>query len=104
MAYVITNVSDDVFLHYGDVLDHMENGYPRLVNEDVAFSTEMVNVFENVTIPEGVEPIKFLYTEKDGFTANPNYVEPNKYGIPDETLKVVQADYTEQLIGEGVIS
>jgi hypothetical protein len=101
--YVITNKEDNVYLMSGEKLDHMSNGYPRLVNENVAFPTEMVNVYENVTIPTDVVPCKYLYTAKNGFTTNPNYVEPNKYGIPDTQLKEIQADYTESLITEGVI-
>ena len=100
---VITSKETNVYLMSGTRLDHMENGYPRLVNEDVAFPTEMVNVYENVTIPTGITPAKYCYTEKDGFTLNPNYQEPNKYNIPNSTLETIQADYTESLIEQGII-
>lgn len=100
---VITAKETDVFIAQGEHLDYMDNGYPRLVDENVAFPTEMVNVFEGVTIPSGVEPNKYCYTESEGFTENPNYVEPNKYNIANELLETIQADYTEELIDEGVI-
>ena len=58
--YVIANKTDNVFLMAGPHLDHMDNGYPRLVNEDVAFPTEMVNVYEDVTIPDGIIPGEIL--------------------------------------------
>ena len=100
---VITSKETNVYLMSGTHLDYMDNGYPRLIDENTAFPTEMVNVYENVTISEEVVPEKYCYTPEKGFYLNPNYVEPNKYGIPDETLESIQADYTEQLITEGVI-
>ena len=100
---IITNKTDHVFMAFGKKLDYMSNGYPRLVDENIAFPTEMVDIYEDVTIPEGVEPNKYCYTPTDGFTVNPNYVEPNKYGLPNELLNTIQADYTEELIAEGVI-
>ena len=100
---IIVNKTDHVFMAFGKKLDYMSNGYPRLVDENIAFPTEMVNVFEGVTIPSGVETNKYCYTESEGFTENPNYVEPNKYNIANELLETIQADYTEELIDEGVI-
>ena len=100
---IVINKTNTVFIAFGEKLDHMSNGYPRLVNENVAFPTEMVDIYEGVTIPEGAEPNKYCYTPTDGFTVNPNYVEPNKYGLPDDLLNTIQADYTEELIAEGVI-
>lgn len=100
---IIVNKTDHVFMAFGKKLDYMSNGYPRLIDENVAFPTEMVDIYENVTIPEGVEPNKYCYTPADGFTVNSNYVEPNKYGLPNELLNTIQADYTAELISEGVI-
>ena len=100
---IVINKIDNVFIAFGEKLNYMNNGYPRLVNENVAFPTEMVNVFEEVTIPSGVEPNKYCYTESEGFTENPNYVEPNKYNIANELLETIQADYTESLIEQGII-
>ena len=46
---------------------------------------------------------KYYYKPLDGFTANVNYVEPNKYNIPNSTLETIQADYTESLNEQGII-
>ena len=50
--YLITNKENDIVFDWGAELDYMENGYPRLVDKNVAFVKEMVNVFENVTLRE----------------------------------------------------
>lgn len=43
-------------------------------------------------LPEYVEPEKYCYTEADGFYPNPNYEEPNPYGISDDLLKQIKED------------
>ena len=91
----------------GESLDYMSNGYPRLVNENVAFPDWMVYVHEIESVPSEVIPEKYCYTESDGFYINPNWVEPdatNTYGIPDETYHQILDDYTMQLIEEGAIA
>lgn len=75
-------------LMMGERMDYMSNGYPRLVDENVAFPSFMVNVNgepvpegetadkplpEGVEVPEGVEPEKWCYTKEQGFYENPDY-------------------------------
>lgn len=88
MAYVITVKEDNRILEWGAKLDFMSNGYPRLVNENVAFPTFMVYVNgkdvsdrvkpKTVIVPEGVEPEKWCYTIADGFYENPNWEDPDE--------------------------
>lgn len=101
--YIITSKKDNALLHYGTELDHMDNGYPRLKNENVAFPTEMVNVHEVDTIPEEVKAGKYCYTPEQGFYLNPYWKEPNKYGLPEETVQAIQDDTIANLIELGVL-
>ena len=101
---IVIDKRTNVFLNHDNKgVKYLSNGYPCLIDKNIAFPTEMVDIYEDVTIPEGVTPNKYCYTPTDGFTVNPNYVEPNKYGLPNELLNTIQADYTEELISEGVI-
>lgn len=105
--YLIIVKEDNRIIAMGKALDYMSNGYPRLVNENVAFVKEDVDVHEVESVPSEVIPEKYCYTEADGFYINPNYVEPdatNTYGIPDETYHQILDDYTMQLIEEGAIA
>ena len=88
----------------GKRLDYMANGYPRLIDENVAFPTEMVDVHEVESVPDEVIPEKYCYTEADGFYLNPNYVEPdptNIYNIPDETYHAIINDLTSEVANNG---
>ncbi len=79
MKYIIVEKKNKKFIMSGDQIDYMENGYPRLVEEDVAFPKDMVDVFELVEIPIEVSPNKYCYTEEKGFYLNSDYVEPKPY-------------------------
>lgn len=102
--YIIVRKEDNVILGLGKTLDYLDNGYPRLVEEDVAFVSDAVNVFEVDSIPEGVEPVKYCYTKAEGFYINPNWKEPNPdntyEGVSDEVFEQILSDYREKLAGE----
>lgn len=101
--YVIT--SNNCIIGVGELLDYIEeNGYPRLVNENVAFVPNAVTIYENVEVSEEVKNnwLKYCYTPEQGFYENPNYVEPdptNTYGIPDGTYHAIIDDYTAEIYG-----
>ena len=104
--YLITAKEDnsDRIIKIGIHLDYMSNGYPRLVDEDIAFPIDMVNVHEVSEVPTEVTPNKYCYTEADGFYINPNWVEPdatNTYGIPDETYHAIINDLTSEVANNG---
>ncbi|SCJ97731.1 Uncharacterised protein [uncultured Eubacterium sp.] len=65
--YIITSKNLKSIIGIGEKLDYMSNGYPGLVNENVAFPTEMVDIFEISVIPEDVKEDKYCYTESEGF-------------------------------------
>lgn len=103
--YVIT-MSENGVVGIGEVLDYMEEtGYPRLVNENVAFVPNAITIYENVEVSEEIKNncFKYCYTPEQGFYKNPNYVEPdpaNTYGIPDELFNQIKSDYREQIAQE----
>lgn len=72
--YLITDKIDNKIIEYGEKLDYLENGYPRLINENVAFPTELVDVNQVDEIPDFVEREKYCYTEEKGFYKNENWV------------------------------
>lgn len=100
MTYLITNKETNEVMRWGDKLDYLSNGYPRLIDENVAFVANMVNVHEVESVPVEVSSLKYCYTEEQGFYENPNYVEPNPYGIPDELLQQIQDDTAAQIVQE----
>ena len=102
--YLITLKDDNRLMMMGEALDYMSNGYPRLIDEDIAFPTDMVNVHEVSEVPLEVIPEKYCYTESEGFYINPNWVEPdatNTYGIPDETYHAIINDLTTEVANSG---
>ena len=79
--YIITVKDNEeqlnAILNWDMELDHLDNGYPKLVNKNIAFPSHMVNVYEyKDDIPDYVIPSKYCYTEEKGFYLNPNWVEP----------------------------
>lgn len=81
------------------------NGYPVLIEENVAFVPGNINIYQNVEVSDEVKsnPSKYCYTPEQGFYENPNYVEPdpaNTYGIPDELFNQIKSDYREQIAQE----
>lgn len=98
--YIIVNKDNNIFIASGETLDYMDNGYPILVNENIAFATEIVNVYEVKKIPESVSYIKYCYTPEQGFYLNPDWQEPNKYGISNNLLAQIEQDYRDKLAEE----
>lgn len=102
--YIIANKIDNDILGLGKNLDYLDNRYPRLVDEDIAFVSDAVNVFEVDSIPAEVIPAKYCYTEAEGFYINPNWKEPNPdntyEGVPDEVFEQILSDYREKLAEE----
>lgn len=102
--YIITNSEDNIIIANGKHLDYMINGYPRLIDENVAFPTELVNVYVVSEVPSEVIPEKYCYTEAEGFYINPDWIEPdptNTYGIPDETYHAIINDLTSEVASNG---
>lgn len=106
MIIIVSKHNNEV-LGMGFILDRWDNGYPVLKSDEsdigTAYVTEQVTVYENVDVPAEVEVGKYCYTEKDGFYANPDWKEPNKYGIDDETYNTIIDDYTLDLMENGLL-
>lgn len=99
MKFVIVNKHDNKVIAYGNQLDYLENGYPRLIEENVAFPDGMVNVFEVDALPEDYVEGKYLYTEKDGFKVDPNWVRPtNQDDVTDNSDAICElTEYVAEL-------
>lgn len=102
--YIITDRNSNKMCAYGEAIGTLDNGYPLLINENVAFPTEMVNVYEVAELPQEVEAEKWCYTEADGFYPNPNWHEPSAYDLaPTEVVNAIIDEYTNELIEMGVL-
>lgn len=103
MIVVISKRNNEV-LGMGSILDSWDNGYPVLKSDEsdigTAYVIEQVTVYENIDIPEKVETEKYCYTPEQGFYLNPDWQEPNKYGISDELLAQIEQDYRDKLAEE----
>lgn len=100
--FIIAEKKEHRILNMGARLGYQEvNGYPWLLDENIAFPTEMVDVSEVETVPEEVTAGLYCYTKEEGFYLNPNWEEPNKYGIPNEIVNQIQEDTITKLIEDG---
>lgn len=84
--YIITNKEDNRIFEIARAVDYLSNGYPRIIEKNLAFPTEMINVFEVEEVPKNVEREKYCYTEEQGFYENVNYKEPVRE-IPNAELQ-----------------
>lgn len=76
MKYIITD-NNDVIIHMSDTIDYQQNGNPLVDNGTLAIAKILVKaVCEVQDVPSEVTPMKYCYTEEQGFYANENYVEP----------------------------
>lgn len=75
---ILTKKTDNVIVEIGENLDYMKNGYPRIIEKNVAYPDWSVNVYENIEVPEEVQLHKYCYTETEGFYENPDWVDPEE--------------------------
>lgn len=102
--YLITRKENNAVIQSGERLEYVSNGYPRLVNEDVAYPNWAVCVYEIDNIPNDISPEKWCYTEADGFYPNPNWHEPSAYDLaPQDIVDAIIDEYTNELIEMGVL-
>lgn len=73
--YLIVVKDDNRILEIGKQVDYLDNGYPRLIEKNIAFSNEDVDVYEVQELPDYVEVEKYCY-DGENFYENENYVEP----------------------------
>ena len=90
--YVITVKESNVVAAIGNGLAYQSNGYPVLTEKNIAYVPEHFAVNEVAEVPDGIEEHKYCYTQENGFYKNPNYTEPNPYGIPDEVVNRIIND------------
>lgn len=99
---ILTRKEDDVVVCIANTTEMVSNGI--LVDNDVVFgNSDQYNVFEKVTIPEGVTPQAYKYTENGGFEKNSDYVpfipvEVKTKQLENELLntKLAMAELVEQ--------
>ena len=104
--FIITNKEKNIVVDTGNEVTYWDNGYPVIVEKDVAFVKEDVNVFEVNELPEDFKQGKYCYTKEKGFYVNPDYVEPdstNTYGVSDNVYHQIIDDYSMELVEKGVI-
>lgn len=102
--FIITGKNDSAIFGYGENLEYLENGYPTLVDYNIAWNPNDVTIQEISSVPDEVEVGKYCYTEAEGFYINPNWKEPNPdntyEGVPDEVFEQILSDYREKLAEE----
>lgn len=99
MADIIVEKSKNALVGIGIFKGYLDNGYPIITDTDgidCAYPSDLVVMYKNVVIPDGVQQSKYCYTEEKGFYENPEYEEPeapditNTYGISDETYYTIK--------------
>ncbi|HAU86438.1 MAG TPA: hypothetical protein DCW90_13370 [Lachnospiraceae bacterium] len=74
--YILTAKRGNVIIGIGPELDYMSNGYPRLIDINVAFPIETTNVHEVAEVPTEVREGQYCYDTEKGFYENPDWVAP----------------------------
>lgn len=77
-----------------DTVQHIvywSNGYPFDPEKKTAYPSNLVDVHEVETIPEGIVPEQYCYTPEEGFYPNPNYREPDPFDSPEYAAGYEQA-------------
>lgn len=91
--YIITN-SENVIIAISNTY-RVDESVRNIIldNYNIAYApNDTFNVY-NVEVPNGVQEIKYCYTENDGFYENPDYVEPPK--PVEERLDIAEESITE---------
>lgn len=94
MKCIVTSKETNVIKRIGILKERWPNGYPVVSNADgdTAYPTTFTALYEIDDIPAEVEVGKYCYTPELGFYENPNYVEPDPYGIPKELVERIKND------------
>ena len=97
---IITDKESSRVIAIGTFKEYWPNGYPIITDEngyDIAYPTDFTTMYSVDEVPAEVEPEKYCYTPADGFYPNPNYQEPNEYGIPDELVTRIKNDAVTEI-------
>lgn len=100
--HIVTDKKSNVVLSVGTLKEYWANGYPVLTDQngnDCAFVADDTNVYE-VANREEVTPGEYCYTAELGFFENPDYNEPNPYGLPEELVQQIKDDAIAEVESE----
>lgn len=88
--YIIVD-KENAIVDMTRALEYWPNGYPLNVETRTAYPSDMVDVYEVETIPEGIVSEQYCYTPEEGFYPNPNYREPDPFDSPEYAAGYEQA-------------
>lgn len=85
---ILTRKEDDVVVYIAKTTETVSNGI--MVDNSMVFgNSDLYNVFENETVPEGVNVQEYKYTSVGGFVKNLGYVP---YISPEEKVMQLETD------------
>lgn len=88
--FIITDKTNAI-IDQATEIKYWQNGYPFIVEKKLAYPSDMVDVYEVETIPEGIVSEQYCYTAEEGFFENPNYREPDPFDSPEYAAGYEQA-------------
>lgn len=94
---------DSKIIGMGDEINRTLDDGTIFLSENLGYRVIGQNLYEIDSVPEEVEADKYCYTPEAGFYPNPEWEEPNKYGVPDETVQAIKDDTIMDLIELGVL-
>ena len=107
---IIVKKETNEILAITEKIEFQSNGNPVVVKDGskVAFIAAMCKEFDDklftdADVTEEIKPLKYCYTQTEGFYLNPNWEEPNKYNLPNETVQTIKDDTVAELIELGVL-
>lgn len=91
---ILTRKEDDVIVYIANTAETVSNGI--LVDNDMVFgNADQYHVFENVIVPEVVNPQEYKYTTAGGFVKNNGYVP---YVSPDDRVTALENQTAEYFL------
>jgi hypothetical protein len=91
---ILTQRENDVIVAIAFTTEIVSNGI--LVDNSTIFGdSKLYNVFENVTVPEGVKAQEHKYTKASGFVKNEDYVP---YVSSDERVTALENQTAEYMV------
>ena len=90
--FLITDKNNNLILDWCEEEMYSVYGDPMNAGQNMVYSMTFAQGHIVDSIPEEVKRGLYCYTGEDGFYVDPNYEEPNPYGIPDDLLERIKND------------
>ncbi len=98
LTHEVNNAMENVTEFEGGIYETLDGGTKFIINESDIFDRYDGKIYEELTsVPDDFELFKYCYTAGKGLYLNPDWKEPNPYGIPDNLVEQIKNDAVEEI-------